>query len=187
MSYEIIDNFLDEESFHYITSTFFPNEESEEKFLWNYLKGIVRNPDLGPTGYEEHDWMYSKLLFPPLDNRLEYDKNYSIIKPILKKLNIKKLFDARANLLVPTKEHIYHEFHVDRDIPHTVALFYVTECNGFTILKDVAKVDCIKNRMLIFDGSIHHHSVTSTDDVRCVININFIPHLKSNNSIFEYK
>jgi len=74
---------------------------------------------------------------------------------------------------VPTKEHIYHEFHTDRNVPHTVALFYVTDCNGFTILKDTAKVDCIQNRMLLFDGSIEHHSVSSTDKPRCVINVNY--------------
>ena len=74
---------------------------------------------------------------------------------------------------MPTKEHIYHEFHTDRKIPHKVALFYVTDCDGWTVLKNIAKVECVKNRILLFDGSIEHHSVTSTDDIRCVVNINY--------------
>lgn len=107
------------------------------------------------------------------DNGLRFDKHYSIVKQILNKLQVKQLFDIRANLLVSTSEHVYHEFHTDRKVPHKVALFYVTPCNGFTVLKDTTEVECVENRMLIFDGSIEHHSVTSTDHPRCVININY--------------
>ena len=171
--HKIIDNFLPQEDFLNITNTLFPQDlNNPNNFSWNYHKGIVRDPDLGPTGYEKDDWMYNRSLYSS-DNGLKFDKHYSIVKPILNKLNIKKLFDVRANLLVLTKEHIYHEFHTDRNAPHTVALFYVTTCNGFTILKDTAKVNCLQNRMLLFDGSIEHHSVTSTDHPRCVININY--------------
>jgi hypothetical protein len=172
--HKIIDNFLSQEEFLNIINTFFPKDlNNPNNFSWNYHKGIVRDPDLGPTGYEEHDWMYNRSLYSS-DNGLKFDKHYSIVKPIINKLKVKKLFDIRANLLVPTKGHIYHEFHVDRNVPHTVALFYVTDCNGFTILKDTAKVECKGNRMLLFDGNIEHHSVTSTDIPRCVININYV-------------
>lgn len=175
MTFEIIDDFLEKEDLDYITNTFFPKDlNNPNNFAWNYLKGIVRDPENGPTGYEDDDWMYNKPLFTSEGDQLKYDKHYSIVKPIINKLDIdKKLFDVRANLLVPTKEHVYHEFHHDRNIPHKVALFYVTDCNGWTVLKDTAKVECVKNRMLLFDGVIEHHSVSSTDDIRCVININY--------------
>ena len=62
---------------------------------------------------------------------------------------------------------------IDNFLP-PVALFYVTTCNEFTILKDTPKVECVKNRMLLFDGSIEHHSVTSTNYPRCVINVNYL-------------
>ena len=184
MTFEIIDDFLEKEDLDHITNTFFPkdlnNLNNSNNFVWNYHKGIVRDPELGPTGYEEDDWMYVH----PLYDHEGSDIYFSVVKPILKKLSIKKLFDTRANLLVPTKKHIYHEFHTDRDIPHKVALFYVTDCNGWTVLKDTAKVECIKNRMLLFDGSIEHHSVSSTDDIRCTININFIK--QTGTSWYEY-
>jgi len=173
MTYNIIDNFLSEEEFATIQSTFFPQDlNNPNNFTWNYQKGIVRDPELGPTGYEEHDWIYVHPFYSS-DNGLKYDKFYPVVKPIIDKLKVKKLFDIRANLLVPTEEHIYHEFHTDRSVEHSVALFYVTSCNGFTILKDTAKVECKENRMLLFDGNIEHHSVTSTDIPRCVININY--------------
>ena len=171
MTFEIIDDFLEKEDLDYITNTFFPKDSNNSNnFAWKYNKGIVRDPELGPTGYEEDDWMY---VHPLYDHEDGSDIYFYLVKSIIKKLNIKKLFDVRANLLVPTKEHIYHLFHTDRTIPHTVALFYVTDNNGWTILKDTAKVNCVKNRVLIFDGSISHCSVTSTDDIRCTININF--------------
>ena len=173
MAFEILDNYLSQKDFDYIKDILFPqNLTSKDNFQWNHHKGIVRDPDLGPTGYEEYDWMYNRSLYSS-NNGLKFDKHYDVIKPILKKLNPKKVFDIRANLLVPTPQHIYHEFHTDRSVPHRVALFYVTTNNGFTILKDTAKVECIENTMLLFDGSIEHHSVTSTDIPRCVININF--------------
>jgi len=173
--HKIIDNFLSDKDFFTITNTFFPQDlKNPNNFSWNYQKGIVRDPKLGLTGYEEHDWMYVRQLYSS-DNGLRFDKYYHVVKPILNKLKVKKVFDIRANLLVPTKEHIYHEFHVDREVPHKVGLFYVTDCNGFTILKDNGRVDCKSNRMLIFDGSIQHHSVTSTDFPRSVININYVP------------
>lgn len=173
MTYEIIDDFLEKEDFDFITSTFFPEDlNNPNNFAWTYQKGIVRNPEIGPTGYEEHDWIYVHPLYSS-DNGLKFDRYYPIVKPILKKLKTQKLFDIRANILVPTETHIYHEFHTDRKVPHKVALFYVTTSNGFTVLKDTTEVQCVENRMLLFDGSIEHHSVTSTDHPRCVININY--------------
>jgi hypothetical protein len=98
MTYEIIDNFLEKEDSEHIIKTFFPeNLNNPNNSTWTYQKGIVRDPDLGSTGYEEY---------------------------------------------------------IDRKVPHKVALFYVTTFNGFTVLKDTAEVECVENRMLIFDGSI---------------------------------
>lgn len=171
--YKITDNFLEKKDFNVITSTFFPKDLNNlDNFTWNYQKGIVRDPESGPTGYEEHDWIYVHSLYSS-DNGLKFDKYYSVVKPILIKLKIKRLFDIRANILVPTQQHIYHEFHTDRKVSHQVALFYVTTSNGFTVLKDTTEVQCVENRMLLFDGSIEHCSVTSTDHPRCVININY--------------
>ena len=132
---------------------------------------------LGSSGRPRTAWLLPCPPAPSLyssNNGLKFDKHYDVIKPILKKLNPKKVFDIRANLLVPTPHHIYHEFHTDRSVPHKVALFYVTTCNGFTILKNQPKINCLENRMLLFDGFIEHHSVTSTDFPRCVFNINYL-------------
>ena len=175
MKFEIIDNFLEKEDFENIIQTLFPNDlNNPNNFTWDYQKGIVKDPEQGPSGYEEHDWKYCKSLYRIYGDNLRFDKHYHIVKPILKKLEVNKIIDIQANLLVPTKEHIYHDFHIDRSTPHKVALFYVTSSDGWTVLKDTAEVNCIKNRILIFDGSIEHRSVSSTDNIRSAININFL-------------
>jgi len=172
MKYKIIDNFLDQKDFFKIKNILFPINENEKKFPWYYNKGIVRDPSLGPTGYEEDDWMYShELISSNKNNKSEYAR---LLDPVLNRLKKFKIIDARANLLVPTKNHIFHEYHTDRKKPHIVGLLYLTTNNGFTMLKDIAKVDCIENRMLFFDGTISHCSVSSTDEVRSVINMNLI-------------
>ena len=80
---------------------FFPKDpHNPNNFAWNYLKGIVRDPEEASTGYEEHDWMYNKPLFTSIDN-LRYDKHYHIVKPIINKLNIKKqIFDIHDPLIL---------------------------------------------------------------------------------------
>lgn len=174
MTFKILDNYLPKEDFKSIKDTLFPQDlTSKDKFQWNYRRGIVRDPDLNPTGYDEYDWMYYKILYQNT-NILYFDKKFNIVEPILKKINPKKILIIRANILMPTPHHIYHEFHVDQKNMHKVALFYVTTNNGFTILRDQPKINCVENRMLLFDGSIEHHSVTSTDFPRCVFNINYL-------------
>jgi len=188
MNYNIIDNFLEEKDFEHISSIFFPKDENQEKLPWSYNPGIVRNPDIGPTGYEKHDWMYCHSFLSVNNTEVKEKSEFiHLMNPIFKKLNASQIIIARANLLVPTEIHIHHEYHVDRKISHQVALFYITTNNGYTVLKDIAEVKCVKNRMLIFDGSILHRSVTSTDEVRCVVNINFIPYLKFGNLNASYK
>ena len=186
--YQIIDNFLDKKQFSNIKNCFFPKNENDRKLTWFYNQGIVRNPELGPTEYDEYDWMYSH---PFISSETELKSpDIDLIGPILKILKkeyAEEIIDARANLLVPTPYHIHHEDHVDRDTFHRVSLFYLTTNNGFTILKDFAKIDCIENRMVIFDGSIIHHSVSSTDNIRSVININYIPHQQSKRIFFNYE
>ena len=60
---------------------------------------------MDPTSYEEHDWIYVHPLYST-DNGLKFDRYYPLVKPIINKLKTKKLFDIRADLLVPTPHHI---------------------------------------------------------------------------------
>lgn len=60
----------------------FPQNPNDlNNFAWNCQKGIVRDPELGPTGYEENDFMQVHSLYSCNDNRLKYDKFYPVVKP----------------------------------------------------------------------------------------------------------
>ena len=47
MTFEIIDDFLEKEDLDYIINTFFLKKilNNPNNFSWNYLKGIVRDPE----------------------------------------------------------------------------------------------------------------------------------------------
>lgn len=141
-NYEIIDNFLNEDNFLNLKNTFFPETENLQKLPWNYKKGIVRDPESGLTGYEEHDWIYSHNFIS--SETIKKSEFLHLVSPFFRKLNASEILDTRANLLVPTKSYIHHKDHIDRKILHQVALFYVTTNNGFTVLKDTAKIECVK-------------------------------------------
>ena len=97
-----------------------------------------------------------------------------LIEPILKKLNIKKLLNVRANLCL--KGHFYCSWHVDdfsENLNHKTAIFYVNSNNGYTEFKN-KKVKCEKNKIVIFDANKEHRAVNQTNtDTRMVINFNY--------------
>ena len=61
--------------------------------------------------------MYNKPLYST-ENGLRFDRHY-VVKPILNKLNIGKLFDIRANLWCRLKKCSMNSYHEEF---HTVAL-----------------------------------------------------------------
>jgi hypothetical protein len=80
----------------------------------------------------------------------------------------------KANLFPSTEELKENAFHIDTDIPHKGALFYINTCNGFTILEDGTRIESVSNRMLLFDSAKPHASTNCTDQPsRINININY--------------
>ena len=56
------------------------------------------------------------------------------------------------------------------------ALFYLNDTNGPTVFKDSDdKIDCVKNRLLIFNSCMEHSGTSHTegDNKRVVINMNY--------------
>lgn len=96
-----------------------------------------------------------------------------IVSPILGRLKYNYLLRARANLYTKHHKNEEGEFHIDSNEPHTVALFYVNSCNGYTKFQDGTKIMSEENKMIIFNGNMFHSSVTQTDTKqRIIININ---------------
>jgi len=164
-SYKIIDNFLEEKTYHKIKEKL-----HSEDFAWFWHANQV---DIGTNDsfYFGHNF-YSKN--QPQSNEL------NMLDPIFKQLDIEVLLNARANLVVKT-ENGWNEIHTDmytRDMIHNTSIMYFSTNNGKTVLlvdnKEV-EIETVDNRILIFDSKIPHYAKHQTDDIkRIVLNINYI-------------
>ena len=101
------------------------------------------------------------------------------IKPIIKELNCFCLLRVKGNLRTlykgsQDKQSIY--YHRDFDEDCTTAIFYVNTNNGYTIFKDTKqKVNCVANRLVMFNTRLEHAGVSSNNEKqRVVINFNYI-------------
>jgi len=100
---------------------------------------------------------------------------FDIIKPLIEKINPKKLLRVKANCYTNQNKEIIHNYHTDQKEEHKVALYYVNTNNGHTEIKDHEKILSIKNSCLLFDGYHEHRSTTQTDtNLRVNININYL-------------
>ena len=94
--------------------------------------------------------------------------------PIIEKLNYKALIRIKANMYPSTENILEHAPHQDFTFPNKSALYYVNSNDGYTMVHG-NKIESIKNRMVVFDGSIEHYSTNCTDaQVRVSVNFNFL-------------
>ena len=98
---------------------------------------------------------------------------YSLIEPLVKKLNPDKLINIRANLClkIPMKSHWHSDFdNLKLTSKSKTAIYYVNTNNGYTVFKN-KKVKSEANKMIIFNGNTQHKVKYQTDrDTRIVIN-----------------
>ena len=157
MKYEIIDNFLDKESFLKIK-----NELMSNNFPYYYSNGV--------SYLERIDGIYFTHLF--YNNEFNKSMYYNLIDQIIKKLKVKSLLKIKANIYPPTPKIIEHDAHKDYTFKHVGFLYYVNTNDGFTRLDKKTKIESIENRGLIFEPHLEHNSSTCTN-MEGRININF--------------
>ena len=177
MNYKIIDNFLSNEEMQNIYNVMFRNA-----FPWYFVNDAV--PSNEDTSVKENPIFCHYFLKSgcPYDNgEFEFPppSHFSyILKPLIKKMQIKSLLRIQANYYPRTTNIIEHGYH--SDFPFEVnncktAIFYLNSCNGYTKLKENQKVASVGNRLLIFDSDTLHTSSTCTDkSFRAVINVNYL-------------
>ena len=157
---QVIRNFIENKRvFNELKSTL-----TGTNFPW-YFCGCVGSPE------DTKDFYFLRALYDS-DKQLS-DWFNKITSPILGRLNYNYLIRARANLYTKHSAHENSTMHRDSPEPHTVALFYVNTCNGYTEFADGTKIKSEENKIVIFNGSNYHSSVTQTDTKqRICININ---------------
>jgi len=178
---------------------------SEEEFQpWKNLHGGVQIPWMYlpttavlRTCNDESSWKFSfgmnlllngKTLHPSGDRAVE------LLEKICSDAGIRLggIFRIKLGFITKTPHHVWHEAHVDMDVPHLTALFYLSNTNGNTIfydklyqggdlyidspeeLTELKRVSCEENKYVIFDGRQYHAVESQTDKrQRLVINFNF--------------
>ena len=176
MKYEVIDNFLDEESFNSLITLFTEvglEEEGNMMIPWNLNTNIVSG-----TGIKKHTAKKDKLFYM---GHMLYAFNtpmspyYDKLFPLLEKLEANCLIRIKANLFPNTEILHEHDMHIDFPFSHSGAIFSLNTCDGYTKLKDGTKINSVANRVLLFDASEEHCSTTTTNvSARINININYI-------------
>lgn len=126
-----------------------------------------------------HKWQLCHSFFHNGNVLSEY---FYLVVPILEKLKIERLIRVKANLTENTKNTILYPFHTDISSENgeniedfKTAIYYVNTCDGYTQFKSGEKVECISNRIVLFDGNLLHAGSSTTDaNWKCVINFNFL-------------
>ena len=111
-----------------------------------------------------------------------------MLKKVCKDMNIKNInvLQGRSFLQFPLnlKDKTVDTPHVDLQQEHLVALYYVCDSDGDTIIynerhEPADKVYTVKQRvtpkqgrMVLFDGSLYHTAEQPEHNVRCVVNYN---------------
>ena len=160
---EVIDNFLDNYRFEALQ-----NVMMGPTFDWYYNSGINEMS-------EPHQYQFTHL-FTSRSDSPQKSIYYDLVEPCFNRLLVKDIFRVKANLNPRTVFNRNTGYHVDGAIrgPHTTSILYMNTNNGGTIFKGKEKVDCVANRMVIFDSNIPHAGITCTDEkIKVVVNFNY--------------
>ena len=102
-----------------------------------------------------------------------YDSVIKIFKNYLKYISLCRI---TVNLLLKQETPSISTFHSDfNEKKITTAIFYLNTNNGYTEFKDGNRIDCVRNRLIMFPAITPHRAIGQTDVTkRIVLNFNFV-------------
>ena len=156
---EIIDDVLSSEDLQRINNNIF-----SDQFPWFYNDAVTYKKDKFGN---DPNYYFTHLFY----NKYISSDWLSLIGPIETVINPNVLIRVKANMYPSTTKLIHHKNHTDYKFKHKGAIFYVNTNDGLTILEDGTEIESIKNRLLLFDSSLTHHSTSCTNS-KCRVNIN---------------
>lgn len=161
--YSIVDNFLEKEVFDIVK-----HNMTYGGIPWKYSSVITGGGDS-----DDSDHYFASILY---DHMTNFSTEYlSTVLPIIAKIQPTILIRVKANLYPNSGKQIHHDSHRDYSFSHQGAIFYINENNGPTVLDGVTEIYPKENRILFFDPSELHHSVSCTDkSIRLNINFNYL-------------
>lgn len=156
MKFEIYDDFLTD-----YQSNIIENALINQQFNWYFHNDLNGESRLG-------NYYFNHTL---IEDRITYSEHTPLFSYIIDKLSL-NVIRLKANLYPRTQFRVHHKSHTDYEPGNKfTCLYYVNTNNGYTIIDGKKKIKSKKNRLLIFDGSIPHHSTTCTNvNYRCTVN-----------------
>jgi len=153
----IYKNFLDKKDFINLKKFLF------EECNWFYKNNMTSNPKENP---------FFNHCFYNLHQVQSY--HFNLVKPLIKKLDIKAIIQIRANLVLAKETPYKSSLHTDvTNLDSTTAIYYLTTCNGYTLIKG-KKIKSLENQIVTFDSSLKHQMISQTDTPeRVVVNFNY--------------
>ena len=160
---EVVDNFLDMDDFTNLKNTmeglYFP-------WYWN-----PRTTSYDNTPQMIHNFIYNDKVNSSYLDLLKESK-------LFEKLGLAYIARCKANLNYKTIENNVGSFHTDFSDDSmngiTTSILYINTNNGGTQFSDGTRVKSVANRLVKFDCSQKHASVSCTDeDRRVLINVNY--------------
>ena len=159
-----------------IIDNFLPTQE------FNHLSGIILS-DYFPWYWNPRTTSYDNTP-QMIHNFTLYDKKNSTYLDIIEdsklfeKLGASYVAKCKANLNYKTTENNVGSFHTDFSGDSmkgiTTSILYINTNNGGTQFSDGTRVKSVANRLVKFDCSQEHASVSCTDeDRRVLINVNY--------------
>ena len=165
MERKVIDNFLPNYQFDQLQSLLMGNE-----FDWYYNDGVLYEGD----GFYQFIHIFYRWEPSPTGLIWRPTPSFQLIEPYLSFFNMKKIYRIKSNLQPGTASHRKAGYHIDNFPCSTTAILYMNTCNGGTEFKKGGIIKSVANRVVIFDPTLEHRSVTCTDEKRrIVINFNY--------------
>ena len=162
MSYKVIDNFLDKQVFENIRKIF----DTTNNFPWFYVNTIAHS-----SQKEDCFYFYHILYKEDRVNSNFYDSFLPLINKIKETDKAKALIRIKCNSYLRTPTPREDGWHTDFNFKHKGAIFAINTNNGGTIIEK-KKIESVANRLILFDPSQEHTSISCTDEQRR-LNINF--------------
>jgi hypothetical protein len=160
-NYSVVDNFLNQNEFQTI----------KEKITyggipWYFSSNISGHKD-------DNDVYFASTIYDHMSNTSSEFLN--VVLPVIAKIQPTILIRVKANLYPNSGKQVHHAPHRDYTFSHQGAIFYINENNGPTVLDDGTEILPKENRILFFDPSELHHSVSCTDQsIRLNLNFNYL-------------
>ena len=149
----IVDNFLPSSQFKELQSFMLGDQ-----FPW-FFNNYIHHPGDGQYQYTHSFYRYDKQ---------EPSHWYYLIHDCLRKLRPKDLLRVKANSNPQTLSHLRGGYHIDISGVIT-SILYINTNNGWTEFKNGDKVECVENRMVIFDSTIKHVGFSCTNEKQKIL------------------